>query len=167
MFSQVTVIPVFLGMVCVLHTTFQYTILFVPRELCLLILTFVGILVAVCRRFVLNLKLGVCPCVATGVRWDEHRHISDRILYFLGVWRKLKLAPIDLFWLCLGRVITAPPTGGWPQASRYYLSHPMVVVHAGTAEVGRSWGRRAHLLEEAITVGGEGDKETLHICDIK
>ena len=25
--------------------------------------------------------LGVCPCVATGVRWDEHRHISDRILY--------------------------------------------------------------------------------------
>jgi hypothetical protein len=27
--------------------------------------------------------LGVCPCVATGVRWDEHRHISDWILYFL------------------------------------------------------------------------------------
>jgi hypothetical protein len=42
----------------------------------------------------------------------------------------------------------------------------MVVVHAGTAEVGRPWGRRAHLLEEAITVGGEGDKKALHICDM-
>jgi hypothetical protein len=29
-------------------------------------------------------RLGVCPCVATGVRWDEYRHISNRILYFLG-----------------------------------------------------------------------------------
>jgi hypothetical protein len=28
--------------------------------------------------------LGVCSCVATGIRWDEHRHISKRILYFLG-----------------------------------------------------------------------------------
>jgi hypothetical protein len=37
--------------------------------------------------------LGVCPCVATGVRWDEHRHISDRILYFLGVWRKFVWKP--------------------------------------------------------------------------
>jgi hypothetical protein len=42
----------------------------------------------------------------------------------------------------------------------------MVVVHAGVPEVGRSWGRRAHLLEEAVTAGGEGDKETLHICDM-
>ena len=42
----------------------------------------------------------------------------------------------------------------------------MVVVHAGTTEVGRSWGRCAHLLEEAITAGGEGDKEALHICDM-
>jgi hypothetical protein len=42
----------------------------------------------------------------------------------------------------------------------------MVVVHAGAAEVGRSWGRRAHLLEEAITAGGEGDNEALHICDM-
>jgi hypothetical protein len=33
--------------------------------------------------------LGVCPCVATGVRWDEHRHISDRILYFLGSLKKI------------------------------------------------------------------------------
>jgi hypothetical protein len=32
----------------------------------------------------LLLLLGVCPCVATEVRWNEHRHISDRILYFLG-----------------------------------------------------------------------------------
>jgi hypothetical protein len=30
------------------------------------------------------LRLGVCSCVATGIRWDEHRHISKRILYFLG-----------------------------------------------------------------------------------
>jgi hypothetical protein len=42
----------------------------------------------------------------------------------------------------------------------------MVVVHAGTVEVGRSWGRCAHLLEEAITAGGEGDNEALHICDM-
>jgi hypothetical protein len=42
----------------------------------------------------------------------------------------------------------------------------MVVVHTGAAEVGRSWGRRAHLLEEAVTVGGEGDNEALHICDM-
>jgi hypothetical protein len=42
----------------------------------------------------------------------------------------------------------------------------MVVVHAGTAEVGRSWGRCAHLLEKAIAAGGEGDKEALHICDM-
>jgi hypothetical protein len=42
----------------------------------------------------------------------------------------------------------------------------MVVVPAGTTEVGRSWGRCAHLLEEAITAGGEGDKEALHICDM-
>jgi hypothetical protein len=59
-----------------------------------------------------------------------------------------------------------PPTRGWPQASRYCLSKPMVVVHAGAAEVGRSWGRGAHLLEEAVTAGGEGDKEALHICDM-
>jgi hypothetical protein len=59
-----------------------------------------------------------------------------------------------------------PPTGGWPQASCYYLSHTMVVVHVGPAEVGRSWGRRAHLLEKAITAGGEGDKEALYICDM-
>jgi hypothetical protein len=42
----------------------------------------------------------------------------------------------------------------------------MVVVHVGPAEVGRSWGRRAHLLEKAITAGGEGDKEALYICDM-
>jgi hypothetical protein len=42
----------------------------------------------------------------------------------------------------------------------------MVVVHAGAAEVGRSWGRHAHLLEEAVTGGGEGDNEALHICDM-
>jgi hypothetical protein len=59
-----------------------------------------------------------------------------------------------------------PPTGGWHRASRYCLSHPMVVVHAGAAEVGRSWGRRAHLLEEAVTAGGEGDNEALHIWDM-
>jgi hypothetical protein len=35
----------------------------------------------------------VCPCVATGVRWDEHQHISDRILYFFGVWRKFARKP--------------------------------------------------------------------------
>jgi hypothetical protein len=35
----------------------------------------------------------VYPCVATRVRWDEHRHISDRILYFLGVWRKFARKP--------------------------------------------------------------------------
>jgi hypothetical protein len=29
--------------------------------------------------------LDVCPCVATEVCWDEHQHISDQILYFLGV----------------------------------------------------------------------------------
>jgi hypothetical protein len=26
-------------------------------------------------RKILQRILGVCPCVATGVRWDEHRHI--------------------------------------------------------------------------------------------
>jgi hypothetical protein len=36
---------------------------------------------------------GVCPCVATGVCWDEHRHISNWILYFLGVWRKFTRKP--------------------------------------------------------------------------
>jgi hypothetical protein len=35
----------------------------------------------------------VCPCVATGVRWDEHQYISDRILYFLGVWTKFARKP--------------------------------------------------------------------------
>jgi hypothetical protein len=33
--------------------------------------------------------LGVCPYVATGVCWDEHRHISDRILYFLRGLKKV------------------------------------------------------------------------------
>jgi hypothetical protein len=42
----------------------------------------------------------------------------------------------------------------------------MVVVHAGAAELGQSWGWRAHILEEAVTAGGEGDKEALHICDM-
>jgi hypothetical protein len=69
--------------------------------------------------------------------------------------------------LALPRVShNCPSHWGWPRASRYYLSHPMVVVHAGEAKVGRSWGRRTHLLEEAVTVGGEGDKEALHICDM-
>jgi hypothetical protein len=42
----------------------------------------------------------------------------------------------------------------------------MVVVHAGAAEVGRSWEQHANLLEEAVTAGGEGDKEALYISDI-
>jgi hypothetical protein len=33
---------------------------------------------------ILIYTLGVCLCVSTGVRWDEHRHISNRILYFFG-----------------------------------------------------------------------------------
>jgi hypothetical protein len=33
--------------------------------------------------------LGMCPCVATGVCWDEHRHISNWILYFLGSLEKV------------------------------------------------------------------------------
>jgi hypothetical protein len=32
----------------------------------------------------------------------------------------------------------------------------VVAVRAGAAEVDRSWGRHAHLLEEAIAAGGEG-----------
>jgi hypothetical protein len=35
----------------------------------------------------------------------------------------------------------------------------VVAVRAGAAEVDRSWGRHAHLLEEAIAAGGEGDRE--------
>jgi hypothetical protein len=37
--------------------------------------------------------LAVCPCVATRVRWNEHRHIYDRILYSFGVWRKFARKP--------------------------------------------------------------------------
>jgi hypothetical protein len=45
------------------------------------------------ENYVLFVRLGVCPCVATGVRWDEHQHISDWILYFFWVWRKFARKP--------------------------------------------------------------------------
>jgi hypothetical protein len=34
-------------------------------------------------RYQAHTTIHACLCIATGVRWDEHRHIYDRILYFL------------------------------------------------------------------------------------
>jgi hypothetical protein len=44
---------------------------------------FVRLGVLILNIFIYIYILGVCPCVATGVHWDEHRHISKRVLYFL------------------------------------------------------------------------------------